>query len=89
MAIENFVVALAMLAGLIVLAISIRGSLRRGPTLSDRYEAASEAEKVELDKQMERSWWQRANMRSLAGWEIAAALLGFALLMVVKTWLKS
>lgn len=89
MAIEDFVAALAILAGLVVLAISIRGSLRCGSTLSNRYEAGSEAEKVELDKQMERSWWQRANMRSLARWEVVAALLGFLLLMAFKTWLTN
>ena len=85
----DIIVAGVIVAVLVVLAFGIRGSIRRGPTLAQRYKAASPEEKRRLDDEMERNPWLRAKMQPLPIWAIAGGLLLFVVFKTISKWLAN
>ena len=83
----DIVVAGVIVAALVVLAFGIRGSIRRGPTLAQRYKAASPEERRRLDDEMERNPWLRAKMQPLPIWAIVGGLLLFFMFKTISKWL--
>ena len=70
--------------GLIILVMGIVGSIRRGPTLAQRYLAASPEEKQRLDAEMARKPWLRVNMQPISGWAWVDALLAIVILVALR-----
>jgi hypothetical protein len=85
----DFVVAAVIVVALVIVAFAIRGSIRRGPTLAQRYEAASPEEKRRLDEKMESAPWLRAKMEPLSKWSLIGGVVVFFLIMMVRKWLEN
>ena len=84
------IVVLSLIAVAIVVVVAgVRGSIRRGPTLAQRYAAASPEEKRHLDEQMQRSLWLRFKMQPLSLSSVIGGLALFILFMAVKAWVAN
>jgi hypothetical protein len=85
----DIIAAGVIVAVLVVLAFGIRGSIRRGPTLAQRYKGASPEERRRLDDEMERNPWLRAKMQPLSIWAIVGGLLLFFVFKTISKWLAN
>ena len=86
----NDIVVLSVIAlAFVVLAIGVRAGIRRGPTLAQRYLAASPEAKRRLDAKMNESLWLRAKMQPLSIWSVVGGLVLFILFVAVKAWLAN
>ena len=74
-----------VLLGAVVLLFAIRGSVRRGPTLSERYKTASPEERALMDQEIARKPWLGPFVLPLSAWSIVLSVLSF---LVLHFWLR-
>jgi hypothetical protein len=77
------VAMVAIVVGTIALCAAIWGSLRRGPTLAERYKTGSAGERARIDEEIKRKPWMAPFVLPVSGWSIALGIILFVVLRFV------